>query len=117
MTKLGSYSRFPDNNKRQPLMETIADIETRLWSSADTLRVNSNYVSNEYFLPVMGLIFLCHAFSRFERVKTQIELMLLRWHAVCGQSEDTAPQEHLLAQRHSPAQTANWPTRTKETHA
>jgi putative membrane protein len=37
---------------------------TRLWSSADTLRANSNFASNEYFLPVMGLIFLRHAYSR-----------------------------------------------------
>ena len=33
--------------------------------AADTLRANSNYASNEYFLPVMGLIFLRHAYSRF----------------------------------------------------
>jgi len=54
-------------------MESIEQIEKRLWSSADNLRANSNYASNEYFLPVMGLIFLRHAFSRFERVKAQVE--------------------------------------------
>ena len=46
-------------------MENIESIERRLWSSADTLRANSNYASNEYFLPVMGLIFLRHAYSRY----------------------------------------------------
>ena len=34
-------------------LEPIEAIEKRLWSAADTLRANSNYASNEYFLPVM----------------------------------------------------------------
>lgn len=54
----------------------IEAIEKRLWSAADTLRANSNYASNEYFLPVMGLIFLRHAFSRFLKVKAEIEKKL-----------------------------------------
>ena len=54
-------------------MEHIGEIEKRLWSSADNLRANSNFASNEYFLPVMGLIFLRHAHSRFLRVKDEIE--------------------------------------------
>ena len=37
-------------------LEHIEAIEKRLWRAADTLRANSNYASNEYFLPVMGLI-------------------------------------------------------------
>jgi type I restriction enzyme M protein len=51
-------------------------IEKRLWSAADTLRANSNYASNEYFMPVMGLIFLRHAYSRFLAVKDKIEANL-----------------------------------------
>jgi type I restriction enzyme M protein len=54
-------------------LEHIEAIEKRLWGAADTLRANSNYASNEYFLPVMGLIFLRHAYSRFLMVKEQIE--------------------------------------------
>lgn len=38
-------------------LEHIEAIEKRLWSAADTLRANSSYASNEYFLPVMGLVF------------------------------------------------------------
>ena len=57
-------------------MEHIGEIEKRLWSSADNLRANSNFASNEYFLPVMGLIFLRHAYSRFLKVKEEIELTL-----------------------------------------
>lgn len=41
-------------------LENIEVIEKRLWSAADQLRVNSNYAANEYFMPVMGLIFLRH---------------------------------------------------------
>ncbi|MCP4168353.1 MAG: N-6 DNA methylase [Chloroflexi bacterium] len=53
-------------------LEHIEAIEKRLWSAADTLRANSTYASNEYFLPVMGLIFLRHAYSRFLGVKDDI---------------------------------------------
>jgi len=51
-------------------------IEKRLWSSADNLRANSNFASNEYFMPVMGLIFLRHAYSRYLKVKDEIEANL-----------------------------------------
>lgn len=57
-------------------MEHIGAIKKRLWSSADTLRANSNFASNEYFLPVMGLIFLRHSYSRFLKVKGEIESTL-----------------------------------------
>lgn len=57
-------------------MEHLEAIEKRLWQAADTLRANSNYASNEYFLPVMGLIFLRHAYSRFLSVKAGIEAQL-----------------------------------------
>jgi type I restriction enzyme M protein len=53
-------------------LEHIEAIEKRLWSAADTLRANSNYASNEYFLPVMGLIFLRHAYSRYLGLKDGI---------------------------------------------
>ncbi|MCP4696337.1 MAG: N-6 DNA methylase [Gammaproteobacteria bacterium] len=54
-------------------LEHIEAIEKRLWGAADTLRANSNYAGNEYFLPVMGLIFLRHAYSRYLAVKDAIE--------------------------------------------
>jgi len=57
-------------------LEHIEAIEKRLWGAADTLRANSNYASNEYFLPVMGLVFLRHAYSRFLSVKDDIEANL-----------------------------------------
>jgi len=57
-------------------LENIEAIEKRLWSAADTLRANSNYASNEYFMPVMGLVFLRHAYSRYLAVKGGIEASL-----------------------------------------
>lgn len=57
-------------------LENIEAIEKRLWKSADTLRANSELASNEYFLPVMGLIFLRHAYSRYLSVKDEIVAIL-----------------------------------------
>lgn len=57
-------------------LEHIEAIEKQLWTAADTLRANSNYASNEYFLPVMGLIFLRHAYSRFLGVRDAIQASL-----------------------------------------
>ena len=57
-------------------MDHFGVIEKRLWSSADNLRANSNFASNEYFMPVMGLIFLRHAYSRYLKLKDQIEATL-----------------------------------------
>lgn len=54
-------------------MDHIGDVEKRLWSVADNLRANSIFASNEYFMPVMGLIFLRHAYSRFLSAKIEIE--------------------------------------------
>ncbi|MFD0917283.1 N-6 DNA methylase [Pseudahrensia aquimaris] len=53
-------------------MEHIGNLEKRLWSSADVLRSTSNFASNEYFMPVMGLIFLRHACSRYLKVRDEI---------------------------------------------
>jgi hypothetical protein len=57
-------------------LEHIEAIEKRLLNAADTLRANSNHASNEYFMPVMGLIFLRHAYSRYLAVKDGIEANL-----------------------------------------
>ena len=57
-------------------MQHIGEIEKRLWSVADHFRANSNFASNEYFMPVMGMIFLRHAYGRFLKVKAEIEKTL-----------------------------------------
>src|ERR1035437_2956412 len=63
-------------------LENIEAIEARLWRAADLLRQGSEFASNEYFMPVMGLIFLRHAYSRFLAVKPQIEKSLPSRHGV-----------------------------------
>lgn len=60
-------------------LENIEAIERRLWTAADTLRSNSKYASNEYFLPVMGLVFLRHAYSRYLAVKDKVEEKMPTW--------------------------------------
>jgi len=57
-------------------LQHMEAIEKRLWKAADTLRANSELASNEYFMPVMGLIFLRHAYSRYLGVKVEIEKTL-----------------------------------------
>lgn len=52
--------------------DNIEKIEQELWKSADTLRANSQLASNEYFMSVMGLIFLRHAYNRYLMVKDDI---------------------------------------------
>jgi type I restriction enzyme M protein len=54
-------------------LQNIEAIEARLWRAADLLRSGSELASNEYFMPVMGLVFLRHAYSRFLAVKPEIE--------------------------------------------
>lgn len=54
-------------------MENIEAIERRLWSAADQLRSNSKLTSTEYYMPVLGLIFLRHAYNRFLVVKEKVE--------------------------------------------
>lgn len=51
----------------------IEKFEAHLWKMADSLRANSNLASNEYFLPILGLIFLRHATSRFREAQAAIE--------------------------------------------
>ena len=54
-------------------MNGIANLETDLWKVADNLRANSHLASNEYFMPIMGLIFLRHATNRFYSALEAIE--------------------------------------------
>ena len=53
-------------------MINIRKLESELWESADLLRSGSKLTSNQYCMPVMGLIFLRYAYSRFKRVEEEI---------------------------------------------
>lgn len=50
----------------------IKKLETDLWESADLLRAESKLTSNQYCMPVLGLIFLRYAFSRYKLVEKEI---------------------------------------------
>ena len=51
----------------------IEKFEADLWKVADNLRANSNLASNEYFMPILGLIFLRHATNRYHTALAAIE--------------------------------------------
>src|ERR1039458_1965525 len=51
----------------------IEKLEADLWEAADNLRANSKLTSSDYFMPVLGVIFLRHAANRFEVARRQIE--------------------------------------------
>ena len=51
----------------------IEKFEAGLWKVADNLRANSNLASNEYFMPILGLIFLRHATNRYYAALAEIE--------------------------------------------
>lgn len=53
-------------------MVNIRKLETELWESADLLRAGSKLTSNQYCMPVLGLIFLRYAYSRFKLVEKEI---------------------------------------------
>jgi type I restriction enzyme M protein len=53
--------------------QEIEKFESGLWKIADNLRANSNLASNEYFMPIMGLIFLRHATNRYYEARAAIE--------------------------------------------
>lgn len=53
-------------------MVNIRKLESELWESADLLRQGSKLSSQEYCMPVLGLIFLRYAYSRFKYVEAEI---------------------------------------------
>ncbi|KIE43936.1 type I restriction-modification system subunit M [Geobacter anodireducens] len=57
-------------------MHDITQIEQRLWEAADQLRANSKLTATEYAMPILGLIFLRHAYNRFLAVREEVEATL-----------------------------------------
>ena len=52
--------------------DNIKLLEDDLWESADALREGSKLSSQEYCMPVLGLIYLRYAFTRFKYVEAEI---------------------------------------------
>ena len=53
-------------------MLNLKKLEESLWESADLLRQGSKLTSNEYCMPVLGLIFLRYAYGRFKRAEAEV---------------------------------------------
>ena len=51
----------------------LQQFEADLWEAADNLRANSKLTSSDYFMPVLGVIFLRHAANRFDAATKQIQ--------------------------------------------
>ena len=51
---------------------SIKKLEADLWESADLLRAGSKLTSNQYCMPVLGLLFLRYAYRRFKMVEEEI---------------------------------------------
>ena len=51
----------------------LQQFEADLWEAADNLRANSKLTSSDYFMPVLGVIFLRHAANRFDAATRQIQ--------------------------------------------
>lgn len=54
-------------------LTNLDQFDDDLRTIADDFRANSGLASNEYFMPIMGLLFLRHATNRFHRAKTAID--------------------------------------------
>jgi hypothetical protein len=51
----------------------IEKLKADLWAAVDNLRANSKLTSRDYFMPVLGIIFLRHAANRYDAATRQIE--------------------------------------------
>lgn len=72
-------------------MADIRKIEDELWEAADELRANSKLTSQQYCMPVLGLIFLRYAWGRFRRADAQIDEERAR---IEGRKPPKAPQDY-----------------------
>lgn len=54
------------------VFKDIEKLEADLWEAADQLRANSKLTSSDYFMPVLGIIFLRHSANRYETAAREI---------------------------------------------
>jgi type I restriction enzyme M protein len=81
--------------------KNIEKLEADLWEASDNLRANSKLTSNDYFMPVLGVIFLRHAANRFDAAQRQIG---------ADQAAGRMPNRKLLPADYI-SRRALWPTR------
>src|SRR5687768_1380044 len=64
--------RLTESSMSADAFKDIERLESDLWEAADNLRANSKLTSSDYFMPVLGVIFLRHAANRFDSATHQI---------------------------------------------
>lgn len=52
--------------------KSIKKLESDLWEAADLLRQGSKLTSQQYCMPVLGLLFLRYAYSRYKKVEAEL---------------------------------------------
>ena len=77
----------PRHSMNRDAFQDIEKLEADLWEAADNLRANSKLTSSDYFMPVLGVIFLRHAANRFEAAQRQIK---------ADQTSGTMPKRRIL---------------------
>ena len=60
------------NENIRRIMINIRKLEAELWESADLLRQGSKLTSSQYCMPVLALLFLRYAYSRYKMVEAEI---------------------------------------------
>lgn len=65
-------SSYKKNKSFEKNMTNIKKLEAELWESADLLRQGSKLTSSQYCMPVLALLFLRYAYSRFKMVEAEI---------------------------------------------
>jgi type I restriction enzyme M protein len=64
------------------------EIKKRLWEAADELRANSKLKASEYWVPVLGLIFLRYADAKFAKAEAA-----LKGHTLSGTSNTSGRRQ------------------------
>src|ERR1700691_5142385 len=64
--------RGPHPTGAQRSKTDIYEIADRLWETADELRANSHLKAGDYSVPVLGLIFLKFADSRYAKAEAEL---------------------------------------------
>lgn len=65
-------SSYKKNKSFEKNMTNIKKLEADLWESADLLRQGSKLTSSQYCMPVLALLFLRYAYSRYKMVEAEI---------------------------------------------
>lgn len=65
-------SSYKQNKSFEKNMTNIKKLEAELWESADLLRQGSKLTCSQYCMPVLALLFLRYAYSRFKMVEAEI---------------------------------------------